>query len=385
MRICIVYDCLFPWTVGGAERWYRSLAERLAADGHEVTYLTRLQWTAVDRPEIPGVRVLAVSQMEPLYGPDGNRRIAEALRFGWGVLAHLIRAGRRYDVVHTASFPYFSVLAAALARRAGRYRLVVDWFEIWTASYWRDYLGAVAGTVGYGVQRLCIRLPQLAFCFSRLHAERLEDEGLRRRPTILHGLYAGSLERSEPEAADDCVVFAGRHIAEKRAPSVVPAIARARRELPKLRGVVLGDGPERPAVLQAIEREGLRGVVSAPGFVGADAVDDALRTALCLLLPSRREGYGMVVVEAASRGTPSIVVHDEDNAAVELVADGQNGVVAASASPEDLAAAIVRVHRSGQTLRESTSAWFAEHAHTLSLAASLQRVAAAYGSVSARS
>ena len=37
MRICILYDCLFPWTVGGAERWYRNLAERLAADGHDVT------------------------------------------------------------------------------------------------------------------------------------------------------------------------------------------------------------------------------------------------------------------------------------------------------------------------------------------------------------
>ena len=29
MRIAIVYDCLFPNTVGGAERWYRNLAERL--------------------------------------------------------------------------------------------------------------------------------------------------------------------------------------------------------------------------------------------------------------------------------------------------------------------------------------------------------------------
>jgi len=28
MRICVVYDCLFPYTVGGGERWYRNLAER---------------------------------------------------------------------------------------------------------------------------------------------------------------------------------------------------------------------------------------------------------------------------------------------------------------------------------------------------------------------
>jgi len=44
MRICLVYDCLFPHTIGGAERWYRNVAARLAADGHEVTYLTLRQW-----------------------------------------------------------------------------------------------------------------------------------------------------------------------------------------------------------------------------------------------------------------------------------------------------------------------------------------------------
>ena len=39
------------------------------------------------------------------------------LRFGLGVLRHLATEGRQYDVVHMASFPYFSVLAAAAARR----------------------------------------------------------------------------------------------------------------------------------------------------------------------------------------------------------------------------------------------------------------------------
>ena len=44
MRICLIYDCLYPHTVGGAERWYRGLAERLVGEGHEVTYVTLRQW-----------------------------------------------------------------------------------------------------------------------------------------------------------------------------------------------------------------------------------------------------------------------------------------------------------------------------------------------------
>jgi glycosyltransferase involved in cell wall biosynthesis len=379
VRICIVYDCLFPWTVGGAERWYRNLAERLAADGHEVTYITLRQWDRSSQPDLPGVEVKAVGPRMALYD-DGRRRILPPLVFGLGVLLHMLRRGRRYDVVHTASFPYFSLLAAGLLRRLQGFGLVVDWHEVWSRAYWREYLGGAGGAIGYAVQLLCVRVPQRAFCFSRLHRDRLHAEGLRGEATVLEGEYAGDLTPPEPNHADDIAVFAGRHIPEKRAPAVVPAVGRARERVPNLRGRVFGDGPEREAVLAAIAHEGLQGVVEAPGFVDATEVDEALRNALCMVLPSRREGYGLVVVEASARGTPSVVVREEDNAAVELVDDGVNGVIAASASPEDLADAIVRIHQAGDELRRSTCEWFARNARRLSLEASLEHVVAVYRS-----
>jgi len=378
MRICIAYDCLFPWTVGGAERWYRNLAERLAQDGHEVTYVTRRQWPADAPPRLPGVCVVAVSRDEPLYGPDGNRTIAEPLRYGRGTLGHLLRHGRDYDVVHMASFPYFSVLAAAAAQPLGRYRLVVDWHELWSATYWDEYLGGVKGRLGHAVQRACARVPQRAFCFSRMHRDRLLAEGFRGEVTVLEGEYAGSLEPPVPNTAQPVAVFVGRHIAEKRAATLVPAVMRARAAIGDLRAIVFGDGPRRPDVLAAIEEHGAQGIVEAPGFADADEVDAALREALCMVLPSSREGYGLIVVEAAARGTPSIVVAGEDNAAVELIEEGRNGTIAASAAPEELAAAIERVHRGGADLRAATCAWFADNAARLSLEGSLGQVLGSY-------
>ena len=167
MRICVIYDCLFPLTVGGAERWYRNLAERLAADGHEVTYLTLRQWDRGAAPALDGsLRVVAVGPRMALYTESGRRRILPPLVFGLGVLWHLLRHGRRYDVVHTCAFPYFSLLAAAAVRPLKRYGLVVDWFEVWSRSYWNDYLGGVHGRIGALVQRTCAAVPQRAFCFS---------------------------------------------------------------------------------------------------------------------------------------------------------------------------------------------------------------------------
>jgi glycosyltransferase involved in cell wall biosynthesis len=376
MRVCLVYDCLFPHTVGGAERVYRKLSERLAAGGHDVTYLTLRQWERGDVPDVPGVRVIAVGPRMKLY-TGSRRRILPPVVFGLGVLWHLARHGRDYDIVHTAAFPYFSLLAAGLLARMRGFRIVVDWHEVWSRSYWREYLGPLGG-VGWSVQRLCMRVPQHAFSFSRLHAARLREEGLNGPLTVLEGEYTGSTEAQEPEPAEGVVVFAGRHIPEKRAPAVVPAVSEARRTIPDLRAEIYGDGPEQAAVRAAIAAAGLDGAVTAPGFVEFSRVDAALRRALCMIAPSRREGYGLIVIEAAARGAPSIVVAGEDNAAVELIEDGVNGVVAPSASAADLAAAIVRVHEAGHAMRESTSHWFLKNAKRLSLDSSLDAVLAVY-------
>ncbi len=385
MRVCVVYDCLFPYTIGGAERWYRNLAERLSAEGHEVTYLTLRQWPRGERLDIDErIRVVTAGPRMALYTAGGRRRILPPLVFGLGVFFHLLRNGRRYDVLHTCSFPYFSLLAAAIVRPLARFELIVDWFEVWSRSYWLGYLGGAAGRVGWLVQRICALVPQRAFCFSELQAKRLREEGLRGSVTVLRGLYAGTSEPVTPRDARPVVLFAGRLIPDKQPTLAVAAIALAVGRIEGLRGEFLGDGPERSALDASIAEHGLQEIVLAPGFVDAEIVESEMRSALCMLLPSRREGYGMVVVEAAARGTPSIVVAGEDNAATELIAEGINGTIAQRADPQAIAEAIVRVHEGGLGLRESTVAWFAENAEWLSLEHSLQIVLEIYADPSAR-
>jgi glycosyltransferase involved in cell wall biosynthesis len=174
------------------------------------------------------------------------------------------------------------------------------------------------------------------------------------------------------------VVFAGRHIPEKGVPSIVSAVALARDRVPELRAELYGDGPDREQVLQLVAELGLNGEVTAPGFVEAERVQEAMRRGLCFVLPSIREGYGLVVVEAASAGTPTVVVSHPDNAAAELVEDGENGIVVSRGDPETLADAIVRVHDAGASLRRSTSDWYERNADRLSIDTSVDRVVNAY-------
>lgn len=377
LRVCLVYDRLFPLSLGGAERWYRNLAEKLIDRGLRVNYLTLRHRPSGRQGGISGASVTMVGPAMDVYS-KGRRRVLPPMLFGLGVLFHLLRHGRDYDVVHTASFPYFSVLAAALVRPWGRYRLVVDWHEIWTRRAWHGYAGRVAGTVGWLVQRLCLAVPHKAFTFSRMHADRLRDEGLRGEPIILTGEYAGPSGGADAITVAPHVIYAGRHIPEKRVPALVEAVAHARDRVPGLSCTIFGDGPQRGEVLGMVRDRRLEEVIQVPGFVAEERLDASLREAMCLVLPSSREGYGAVVVEALARGTPAVVVAGEENAAVELVEDGVNGYVAATASAEDLAGAISAIYEGGVDIRRSTADWYERNERRLSLDGSVDIIVAGY-------
>ena len=380
MRVCLAFDCLSPHSFGGGERWYRALAEGLVARGHEVTYLTLRQWDPAAGPGVPGVDVVAVAGDLPLYS-EGRRSIGTQLRFALGVAGHLARHGSRYDVVQTPAL-HLALLSALAVRSARRFALVVDWFEVWRRDYWLEYLGPVAGQLGWYGQRVMARSRHDALCFSRLHADRLRALGYDGEITLLEGLR--DVEAEPPKPAQPVVVFLGRHIPEKRVAAIVPAVALARERLPDLRAVVFGDGPERGRVLAQIREHGLEDAVEAPGFADGEQVNAELRTALCLLFPSRREGFGIVVVEASAVGTPTVVVDGPDNAATELVEDGANGVVARSAEPRDLADALLCVSEAGGSLREATAAWFRRNRARLSVDASTDAVVDVYRRASER-
>ena len=386
MRIAIAYDCLFPNTVGGAERWYRNLAERLG-ENHAVTYLTRRQW-GEEGPRT-SFETLAVSPASELYTRSGRRRLWPPLRFGLGVFWHLLRHGRRYDAVHTASFPYFHVIGARLALRLSRSRapLIVDWHEVWGRDYWRSYLGPVAGRIGFAVERLCLRLPDRSFTFSRLAEERLREYGHRAPIVRLTGEYAGdawaeSRSRDEAVAVPEppLVISAGRHIPEKRVPEIPAAVAAARQHVPDLRCVILGDGPDFEATRERITELELTEVVELPGKVPHEELMRRIASASCLLHPSEREGYGLVVVEAASVGTPAIVVEGPENAGTELIENGVNGFAVRSASSAVLGEAIVRAVGGSSDLRATTLDWYERHRAELSIETSLSEVEASYAS-----
>jgi glycosyltransferase involved in cell wall biosynthesis len=368
LHIAVAYDCLFPYSTGGGERQYRAFAETFAAAGHRVTYLTRQQWDGAP-PVADGFGIEVVSTDRDLYDAAGARTPGPAIRFAYGLFRHL-RTHREYDAVLVSATPATNVPAARAGLAGSRTVLAVDWLEVWRPEQWREYSGPLAGRLASAIQRLAVRCGPIASCHSRLNARRLAELKLRSEPVVSPGLIdSEATGHRSPAEEPPRVVYVGRHIPDKRVEALPAAIAYAREKVPDLTATIFGDGQTRAAVLAEIARLGLGEVIATPGFVDQRELEESLRTAACLVNPSAREGYGLVVVESCAAGTPVVLVAGEDNAAVELVEDGVNGRIAASAAPEELGAAIVETVAAGAALRASTADWFEQARRTKTVGA----------------
>lgn len=382
LRVAIAYDCIFPVNTGGGERVYRRMAEEFVARGEHVTYVTRAQWPPSAPPAVP-FDLVSVWRGE-IHDAAGVRTTRSALAFAFGLFRHFLRHRRDVDLVVVAALPVLNVFAVRAALFGRPVVIAVDWLEVWTGRKWRAYAGAVTGTIAAVLQWAAVRVGDIRLVNSGFTRTRLQAALPGADPIVL-GLLdlagpprergsAGAASDRAPGGAEDAapyVVFVGRHIADKRLEALPPALAVARRAIPGLEARVVGTGPETERVRAAADAVGVADSVHFLGRLGDDDLDAVVSGAAALVNPSAREGFGLVVAEAAALGVPSVVVAGEDNASVDLVEPGVNGVVATDASAEVLGAAIRAAVEGGDALRRSTAEWFTRERAARNLAVSV--------------
>jgi glycosyltransferase involved in cell wall biosynthesis len=373
MRLAFAYHRAAPETLGGAERYYATLCEGLAAAGEDVAYLTRHLWDGGGREiERRGVRMVAVARGGARFRRAEAGELAPKLTYAVALAWHLLRHGGRYDVVHVCCFPYPAVLAASaglLMHR--RTRLVVDWHEVHPPERWRARRGRWLGAVGAGLQSLALRCGDAAVTFSRLHAARLRAResapATHVFPEFLPSAEAGPDEVEADRERE--IVFAGRLVPEKGVAHLPAVVAELHGDSPEWRATIFGSGPLEDDLRADVQRRDLGDSVRLAGFAPWSEVSAAFARAAALVFPSEQEGFGLVVLEAAAHGLPVVLVRAPDNAAVELVEEGRNGVVVETADPRDLAAAVLSLAGPGQP--ELARAWFEEAARDFSVGMSV--------------
>jgi len=299
MRLVLVTH-FYPSRGGGVESVAAQLALRMAASGDEVV------WCASDcdtPPQIPGVRC------EPMGSFHGIERLSGFPYPLWSVasLRRLARCVREADAVHVHDSIYASSLAAALlARRYGK-RLVVTQHigDVPLPLLLRPCLAlanrVAAHAVLQGAHAVAFISPVVRQHFQSLTCGRGHFHDVPNgvdHVTFHPGPHALTYERAalgfDPQRP--LLLFVGRFVPNKGL-AAVHAIASAR---PDWQWCMIGQGRERP------EAWGLPNV-RVLGQIAQAALVPYYRASDLLVLPSKSEGFPLVVQEAMACGLPACV------------------------------------------------------------------------------
>jgi len=222
------------------------------------------------------------------------------------LLASFVRAARRVDadLLHAHWLP-----AGWVAERSGKPYVVQVWgtdVELARRAPW--------------LARRVLRRARLVIAASNDLAERARALGAREVRVIPSGVELPERVGIEAEPAE--VLYAGRLSAEKGVLDLLEAAEG-------LNLVVAGDGPLRDRI------------PVARGFVPHDELQQLYARAAVIACPSRREGFGVACLEAMAHGRP--VVATRVGGLLDLVVDGETGIVVPPRDPAALRSALERL------------------------------------------
>lgn len=156
--------------------------------------------------------------------------------------------------------------------------------------------------------------------------------------TILNPVFFPQLAKVPGEielaARPETILAAGRFVPEKDFITLVNAFARMNR--PQARLVIIGKGPGEAALIDEIERLGIKDRVTLPGYVRQPWT--YYEQAKCFALSSMSEPFGNVVVEALAHGLP--VVSTACSGPQEILCHGEFGRIVAVGNELQLATAL---------------------------------------------
>jgi glycosyltransferase involved in cell wall biosynthesis len=273
---------------GGAEVLAQGLAQRLAQSGHDVVFFS------AHVPGQPDDEVI-----------DGVRHVRRGGRYGvyGAAYAWLRRERPQYDVLidHINTIPFFTPLyergrTVALVPQLAR--------DVW----WYEAPKALA-PLGVASERLyhaCYRTTP-AITISESTKRDLREFGWKGAIEVIAmpSSAAGAVRTASGKHETPALAFVGRLTPSKRVEQAIAAFAVIRSRMPNAELWIVGradDERYRQRLVAAADK--VQGV-SFLGRLSDTERQERVSAAHMLLLTSVREGWGLVVTEANSVGTPA--------------------------------------------------------------------------------
>jgi glycosyltransferase involved in cell wall biosynthesis len=312
-------DTLHP-EGGGSEVYMERIATELVNRGHQVTIVCAAHDRGPAREQRNGLDFWRLGSKMGVYSKA--RRLLRS-----GALGPL-------DVIVDThnGVPFFSPWATSVP--------VVVLVHHIHREQWPVIYGPIRSRAGWWVEsRLAPRVYRhnAYVTVSERTKEELADLGVASdRISVVHnGVTTFDSDRSRAPRSDNprsdgshrpTITVLGRLVPHKQVEHVLAAAAHLRPRIPDLRVFVVGDGWWAPHLHELSRTLDLDDVVEFTGYVDEVRKTAILQQTSVLALPSLKEGWGLVVMEAASHGVPAIA-YAQAGGVAESIVDHHTGLL----------------------------------------------------------
>ncbi|MEH0846215.1 glycosyltransferase family 4 protein [Micromonospora sp. CPCC 205711] len=306
---------------GGSEVYIERIAAELVAAGHRVTLLCAAHERGAPAETNPdGVRVLRRGSRHTVYARAALTCLAG--RFGLGPLSRR-RLGRPDLVVDVCNgVPFFAPLYVG--------RPVLALVHHVHREQWPVVFGPVMSRLGWWIESwLAVRLYRRCRYVTVSEASRAELAELgvdRERIDVVPNGTPPVTGRPLPRTTHPSLLVLGRLVPHKRVEIALRTVAELTVELPDLELVVAGQGWWEQPLRELSESLGIADRVRFTGFISEDDKHEVLSSCWLALTPSLKEGWGLTIVEAAARSTPTVAFRYAGGVA-EAMVDTETGLL----------------------------------------------------------
>lgn len=277
---------------GGIPRILRSYLKALCLHGEAVK--SRVSFIALNDDTVEDRELRRYTG--PTFGRweccSGNkvRFIRSSLRHSRGI--------DRIICGHVGQLPV--AYAASLMRSRLSYDLVAHGIEVWRS---------------FGVfERVALRRVRKVYCVSHYTRDRLAASGVVRQdklvvlPNCLDP-YFRIADKVSPPAHPPTILTVARLMRDDRYKGIdtlIQAMPQVRAAIPEVRLRIVGKGDDAARLRSLSNSLGLGSAVEMPGFVSDSALERHFVECSLFALPSKKEGFGLVFLEAMSQGRPCL-------------------------------------------------------------------------------
>lgn len=336
-RILIFTETFFP-AQGGSERLAHNFACELARQGWRVTlYAPSMEGSAAFDQSAP-YRVLRDDVWGKFRRIDRDARPTVSRASRAAAALYLFRALRRikWDAMVAVHLPPIGIPAWML-RKTGRGPVCV-----WALG--EELVTAMRSKPMRLQVELSLKTADSVFVISKETARTARDYGVEKRrmvlqfPTPDRSFFSPLCEDREALrarhgiASDELVITTISRLVERKGiDTVLRALGEIHRTRPaaRWRYLIGGVGDYKPELRRIAEEEGIRDRVQFLGALPEEEKLETIEAADLFAMPNRQiangelEGFGIVFVEAALRGTPSL--GGRSGGTLDAVAPGESG------------------------------------------------------------